>query len=159
MNKQKAEAIINVFLKDIFYRVLDIQAKQVSMATEKKLSRTEMHAIEIVKDESAPILTDVAEKLRVTKATASVCIDRLVKKGFVSKQKLKNDARKFSLALTESGDACYDQHAVVVLDSNCMSIWVNDLCETLQRIGFIGNRKVTHQSRELARFCRQAAAF
>jgi len=102
--------MINQFLKDIFYRVLDIQAKHVSVATEKRLSRTEMHAIEIIKDNDFPILTTVAECLRVSKATASVSIDRLVRKGFVTKKIFAEDKRKYSLALTSNGDLCYDQH-------------------------------------------------
>lgn len=110
MQETATRALINHFLKDIFFRVLDIQAKNVSIATEKRLSRTEMHAIEIIKDYDTPILTTVAERLRVSKATASVSIDRLVKKGFVSKKLFSEDKRKFSLALTDIGELCYQQH-------------------------------------------------
>ena len=110
MTENAERALINEFLKDIFYRVLDIQAKQVSIATEKRLSRTEMHAIEIIKDTPAPILTSVADQLRVSKATASVCIDRLVKKRFVTKNNFETDKRKYTLALTEIGEQCYQQH-------------------------------------------------
>ena len=110
MQDSATRLLINQFLKDIFYRVLDIQAKQVSIATEKRLSRTEMHAIEIIRDTNTPILTTVAERLRVSKATASVSIDRLVKKGFVTKKLFSEDKRKYSLALTDIGELCYQQH-------------------------------------------------
>jgi len=110
MEKNQTKELINNYLKEIFYRVLDIQAKQVSIATEKRLSRTEMHSIEIIKDSGNPILTYVADKLRVSKATASVCIDRLVKKGFVLKKLFAGDRRKYSLELTDTGELCYSQH-------------------------------------------------
>ena len=69
-----------------------------------------MHAIEIIKDTPAPILTSVADQLRVSKATASVCIDRLVRKKFVSRNNFEQDKRKYTLALTDIGEQCYQQH-------------------------------------------------
>ena len=110
METEKIRDLLNGYLKDIFYRVLDIQAKQVSLASDKRLSRTELHSIEIIKDVSDPILTDVADKMHISKATASVCIDRLVKKGFVSKNVSSDDKRKFTLGLTQVGEATYNQH-------------------------------------------------
>ena len=110
MRDLETRDLLNDYLKNIFYRILDIQAKQVSLAADNRLSRTEMHSIEIIKDAGEPILTDVAEVLRVSKATASVCIDRLVKKGFVTKNTCSDDKRKFTLSLTETGEATYEQH-------------------------------------------------
>jgi len=110
MNQTNTKTLVNYYLKEIFYRVLSIQEKHVSIATEKRLSRTEIHSIEIIKDAVNPILTHVAEELRVSKATASVCVERLVKKGFVSKKKLADDKRKHSLELTQTGELCYNQH-------------------------------------------------
>lgn len=110
MNQRDTKELINHFLKEIFYRVMAIQEKHVSVATEKKLSRTEIHSIEIIKDAVNPILTYVADQLRVSKATASVCVERLVQKGVLSKKKLLSDKRKHSLELTETGELCYAQH-------------------------------------------------
>jgi len=110
METENIRELLNGYLKDIFYRVLDIQAKQVSLATKKRLSRTELHSIEIIEDVPEPILTDVADTLRVSKATASVCIDRLVQKGFVSKHVSSQDKRKFTLGLTPIGKETYNQH-------------------------------------------------
>jgi len=110
MDNEQIRGLLNDYLKSIFFRVLDIQAKQVSLATQKRLSRTELHSIEIIKDASEPILTDVADTLHVSKATASVCVDRLVKKGFVSKHISSQDKRKFTLALTPIGEETYYQH-------------------------------------------------
>ncbi len=110
METEQIRDVLNGYLKDIFFRVLDIQAKQVSIASKKRLSRTELHSIEIIKDVPDPILTDVADKLHISKATASVCIDRLVKKGFVSKNISKDDKRKSTLALTQIGEDTYHQH-------------------------------------------------
>ena len=110
METEKIRELLNEYLKNIFFRVLDIQAKQVSLASNKRLSRTELHSIEVIKDVPQPILTDVADKLQISKATASVCIDRLVKKGFVDKHISTEDKRKYSLGLTAVGEETYQQH-------------------------------------------------
>ncbi|MEX1307300.1 MAG: MarR family transcriptional regulator [Eubacteriales bacterium] len=110
METDKIRDMLNEYLKDIFYRILDIQAKQVSKASGKRLSRTEMHSIEIIQDVEDAILTDVADKMRISKATASVSIDRLVKKGFVSKNISTKDKRKYTLNLTPVGEETYLQH-------------------------------------------------
>jgi len=110
MTQQNTKELINQYLKDIFYQVLSIQENHVSIAAKKRLSRTEMHSIEVIKDNASPILTHVAEALKISKATASVCIERLVRKGFVLKKKLISDRRKHSLELTDIGELCYTQH-------------------------------------------------
>lgn len=125
MEDIKTRNLLNDYLKSIFFRILDIQAKQVSLATHNRLSRTEMHSIEIIKDATDPILTDVAESLRVSKATASVCIDRLVKKGFVNKNIFTGDKRKFTLSLTTTGDTTYEQHRI--FHDKMVDAMINDL--------------------------------
>ncbi len=101
---------MNHFLKKLFFKVLAIQEENVSIATKNRLSRTEIHTIEIIQDSENPILTNVASELKISKATASVAVERLVKKGFVKKSKDTIDKRKSILVLTETGKICYDQH-------------------------------------------------
>jgi DNA-binding MarR family transcriptional regulator len=111
MEKQETRKMMNHFLKKLFFKVLEIQEKNVSIATKNRLSRTEIHALEVIEETDNPILTTVANELNISKATASVSIERLVKKGFLKKHKDPIDKRKSYLALTESGKICYDQHA------------------------------------------------
>jgi len=111
MEKDNTRRLMNHFLKKLFFKILSIQEKNVSIASKNRLSRTEIHTIEVINDCDNPILTNVASQLDISKATASVAIERLVRKGFVEKTKDAIDKRKSILVLTETGKLCYDQHA------------------------------------------------
>ncbi|NLI54496.1 MAG: MarR family transcriptional regulator [Clostridiales bacterium] len=110
MNDQEIEALLNQALKDMFYSVLRLQEKSVSKLAKGNVSRTEMHTLEIVQDIPDATLTQIAEMLGITKATASVSINRLVEKGFLIKAQESEDKRKQILRLTEAGDALCKKH-------------------------------------------------
>ncbi len=110
MNDQEIEALLNQTLKDMFYSVLRLQEQSVSKLAKGNVSRTEMHTLEIVQDIPDATLTQIAEMLGITKATASVSINRLVEKGFLVKAQESGDRRKQILRLTEAGDALCKKH-------------------------------------------------
>jgi DNA-binding MarR family transcriptional regulator len=110
MTEQETRTLLNQVLKEMFHRVLRLQEKSVSQAANANLSRTEMHALEIVQDCPGATLTQIAELLDVTKATVSVSVNRLVEKGFLKKTKMEDDRRKSALMLTEKGEACCKKH-------------------------------------------------
>lgn len=102
--------LVNTILKDLFYEIITIQERNVSLASKGKLTRTEMHMLETLGEGQADILSDVARVLSITAATASVSMNRLVSKGFVQRKLAKGDRRKYSLELTELGRQCYLNH-------------------------------------------------
>jgi DNA-binding MarR family transcriptional regulator len=110
MSEQEIRTLLNQLLKDMFYRILRLQEKSVSKSANDNLSRTEMHTLENIQDSPGATLTQIAEMLGVTKATVSVSVSRLVKKGYIIKQKVDKDKRKSVLLLTEKGEACCKKH-------------------------------------------------
>ncbi|MPM09288.1 hypothetical protein SDC9_55604 [bioreactor metagenome] len=110
MTDQEIELLLNQALKDMFYSVLRLQEKSVSKLANGNLSRTEMHALEIVQDLPEATLTQIADILGITKATVSVSVNRLVEKGFLVKTRAENDGRKSILKLTEAGEAMCKKH-------------------------------------------------
>jgi DNA-binding MarR family transcriptional regulator len=110
MNDQEIETLLNQALKDMFYSVLRLQEQSVSKLAKGNVSRTEMHTLEIVQDIPDATLTQIAEILGITKATASVSINRLAEKGFLVKVRESDDRRKQILRLTETGDALCKKH-------------------------------------------------
>ncbi len=110
MDQANIEKVLNQVLKDLFYKILRIQERDVAVATNSRLSRTEMHVLEIVEDMPNVTLTQIAEKLGITKATASVTVARLENKGYLEKVRMDADKRKSMLRLTETGLFCYDKH-------------------------------------------------
>ena len=91
---QEIELLLNQALKDMFYSVLRLQERSVSKLANGNLSRTEMHALEIVQDIPDATLTQIADILGITKATVSVSVNRLVEKGYLIKTRAEDDKRK-----------------------------------------------------------------
>ncbi len=110
MTDSEIEKLLNAALKDMFYSVMRLQEQSVSKLANGNLSRTEMHALEIVQDVPEATLTQIADILGVTKATVSVSVNRLVEKGFLLKAASENDRRKSILKLTESGEQMCKKH-------------------------------------------------
>jgi DNA-binding MarR family transcriptional regulator len=110
MDQTHVEKVLNQVLKDLFYKILRIQEKDVASASNSNLSRTEMHVLEIIEDVPDVTLTQIAEMLGVTKATASVTVARLEKKRYLQKVRLDADKRKSLLKLTKDGLFCHEKH-------------------------------------------------
>ncbi len=110
MNEQEIKVLLNKVLKDMFFKVLRLQERYVSSSSNDTLSRTEMHILETIHDMPEATLTDIAEQLGVSKATASVSIARLEEKNYIKKAKSHKDKRKSMLELTNGGVFCYDKH-------------------------------------------------
>ncbi len=110
MTQDQIETVLNHVLKDLFYKILRLQEKSVSLSSNRTLSRTEMHVLEIVQETPNVTLTQIAEEFGTTKATTSVTVSRLVKKKYLEKTKLEKDKRKSVLSLTEQGIFFYQKH-------------------------------------------------
>lgn len=110
MTEKEIKELLNYILKDLFYKVLRLQAKSVSKSSNNNINRTEMHVLENVQDTPNATVTDIAETLGISKATASVSIARLQDKDFLKKIKSDKDKRKSILVLTENGEVCCKKH-------------------------------------------------
>ena len=110
MTEQEIKILVNRVLKDMFFKVLRLQEHYVSSSSNDTLSRTEMHILETVQDLEDATVTDIAEQLGVTKATASVAVTRLEEKRYLKKVKSEQDKRKSILELTEGGMYCCGKH-------------------------------------------------
>jgi DNA-binding MarR family transcriptional regulator len=93
--------IINQLLVDVFNQILSIEE-----ATLKergvKLSMTEVHVLEAIRDTKIPTMGEVARKLRVTLGTLTTSVNILVSKKFVYRYSDDKDRRKVYLKLTDS---------------------------------------------------------
>ena len=110
MTEQEIKTLVNRVLKKMFFKVLRLQEIYVSSSSNDTLSRTEMHIIETIRDTPGATLTDIAELLGVSKATASVSVSRLEEKKFIMKVKSTDDRRKSILQLTDDGVFCCNKH-------------------------------------------------
>lgn len=92
--------VINELLVDVFNHILSIEA-EVLKKRGVKLSMTEVHVLEAIKNTEDATMGNVANKLRVTMGTLTTSINVLVKKNFVERNRDENDRRKVYITLTD----------------------------------------------------------
>jgi len=111
MSKVETSAeLANSILKDLFYKILSIQEKSIEDITEGSLTITEIHVLEIVGDGKADNISSAASELGVMVSSASICIDRMVKKGLLDRERDPVDRRVVHISLTEKGRIYYYAH-------------------------------------------------
>lgn len=92
--------LINEIIVEIFREILLMQ----EVAIKEKgidLSITEIHTLEAIeKLKEKNKMSDVASELNITASTLSININRLVRKGYVTKEQAKHDRRITHLILT-----------------------------------------------------------
>jgi len=96
-----AKEVINELLVDVFNHILSIEA-EVLKNRGVKLSMTEVHVLEAIKNTEDPTMGNIANKLRITMGTLTTSINVLVRKNFVNRFRDENDRRKVYIELLES---------------------------------------------------------
>ncbi len=95
-----AKEVINELLVDVFNHILAIEA-DVLKERGVKLSMTEVHVLEAIKNTDDPTMGNVANKLRITMGTLTTSVNVLVKKEYVDRYRDENDRRKVYLELND----------------------------------------------------------
>lgn len=76
----------------------------------KELTTAQMHYLEIINEMSNPNITELATEMRLTKPTVTVALDKLFKKGYVTKILSDEDRRSSHLHLTKKGMQINQMH-------------------------------------------------
>lgn len=95
---------------DIFYNIVDVEKKICTQGEFEDLSITEVHTIEAIGIDKPKKMSQVAMDLNITVGTLTIAINRLVKKGYVDRIKIKEDRRVVQIQLTEKGKLAYKVH-------------------------------------------------
>lgn len=101
--------VINELLVDVFNQILSIEA-DVLKKRGVKISMTEVHVLEAIRNTKVPTMGNVAQKLRVTLGTLTTSINVLVRKNFVFRYRDEADRRKVYLKLNESANDVLKVH-------------------------------------------------
>jgi DNA-binding MarR family transcriptional regulator len=101
VNVVSPKEVINELLVDVFNHILSIEA-EVLKQKGVRLSMTEVHVLEAVRNVQIPTMGNVAHKLRVTLGTLTTSVNVLVKKGHLIRERDEADRRKVYLKLTDS---------------------------------------------------------
>lgn len=101
--------VINELLVDVFNHILSIEA-DVLRQKGVRLSMTEVHVLEAVRNVQIPSMGNVAHKLRVTLGTLTTSVNVLVRKGHLVRERDESDRRKVYLKLTDSAMRVLEIH-------------------------------------------------
>lgn len=103
---------INDALYHAYYGIQRIEEEELKKSRFNDLTPKELHALDAITMYEHPTTSQVAEKLHLTRATMTVTVDRLVRKGYVERIRGQQDRRVVHLKLTMRGRVvCRAYHA------------------------------------------------
>lgn len=89
--------------------------------TDVLLYSGETHTLKAIAENEGITQKELSELMYRTKGATSLMIDKLVKKGLVTKSPGRGDQRKTTLCLTEKGKHIHDDH--LKLDNDRLTTW------------------------------------
>ena len=101
---------INELLVSVYDNIEVLEEKSLKSGAFKDLSITEIHTIEAIGLSSEKSMSEVATKLEITTGTLTIAIDKLIKKGYVERNRSEADRRIVYIALTKKGKLAYRMH-------------------------------------------------
>jgi DNA-binding MarR family transcriptional regulator len=100
-------------LKDLLTKVIDIFDKEFDkfplheIPELSKLTIVQAHYLEAISRIDNPTISELTKEFNVTKPTVSVIVDKLVRSGYIVKEKSDYDGRIFYLRLSKKGKELY----------------------------------------------------
>jgi DNA-binding MarR family transcriptional regulator len=107
----RLDELINIILS----RSEQLEEEMKNRSALKDLTVNQLHCIEVVGQRQNPTLTEIAVELKITKASASVLVDKLAEKGYLEKVQSDTDRRSAHLHLTKKGVLAGNLHKEVHL--------------------------------------------
>ena len=107
---EQARKIINELLTDTFNQILILEERHLTENNAFDVTMTEIHVIEAIRKVEPATMGNVAKKLMITMGTLTTSVNRLVDKGYVSRERDTNDRRIVLLDLTEKGEDVFKIH-------------------------------------------------
>ena len=104
---------LNRFLVEVFHDVLRLEEQALAKGPFENLSVSEMHVIEAVCDgqlKHQNSMAALAAKLRVSAGTLTISVKTLEQKGYLVRQRSREDRRRVLVAATSLGQKAYEVH-------------------------------------------------
>lgn len=101
---------LNHLLVSVYDDIEEIETKSLQSGAFKDLSITEIHTIEAIGLSGEKSMSEIAAQLDITTGTLTTAIDKLIKKGYVVRNRSDVDRRIVYIALTKRGKLAYRIH-------------------------------------------------
>jgi DNA-binding MarR family transcriptional regulator len=78
------------------------------LAQSAGLTAVQFRALQLIAEKGHCTATEIAQRMLVSQATVTALVDKLVRKGMVTREKSRTDRRQTNITLTEQGRATVD---------------------------------------------------
>lgn len=102
---------LNEVLVNLFRDIMDIEQKAIITEEFQDITSNDMHVIEAIGIGEPKNMSSIARTLSVTVGTLTIAMNSLVKKGYVFRERGKEDRRVVYISLSERGKSAYEHHA------------------------------------------------
>ena len=103
--------IFNEVLVRLFRDIMDIEEKAIITSEFKDITNNDMHVIEAIGTGVPKNMSTIAKELSVTVGTLTIAMNSLVKKGYVVRERGKEDRRVVYISLSDKGRKAHANHA------------------------------------------------
>ncbi|NME81632.1 MarR family transcriptional regulator [Clostridium sp. SM-530-WT-3G] len=128
----KTKEAINKLLVEIYNDILQIEEETLKKDEHSDLTITEIHTIEAIGIDKEKTMSEIAQQLNVTLGTLTTGINKLIKKGYVERNRTEEDRRIVLVRLTEKGKVAYKHHEE--FHNEMVQNSVNDLTEDEKKV-------------------------
>lgn len=104
------DATLNELLVRLFKDIMEIESRCLVNDEFKDISYNDFHIIEAIGTSEPKSMSATAKLMGVTTGTLTKAMDALTDKGYVTRERSKQDKRVVWVSLTEKGKAAYAHH-------------------------------------------------
>ncbi len=104
------EQTLNRLLVEFFKYIMEIEEKKLITDEFREITYNDMHIIEAIGLEKPKKMSEIAKIMSVTTGTLTKAVDSLEKKGYVQRQRSRQDKRVVNITLTQQGVTAFRHH-------------------------------------------------
>ena len=103
-------ATLNDALVKLFRDVMDLEEQVIITEEFQDITNNDMHVIQAIGTGEPKNMSTIAKELSVTVGTLTIAMNSLVKKGYVTRERGKEDRRVVYISLSEKGKHAHEHH-------------------------------------------------
>ena len=100
----------NELLVKLFKDIMEIEGRELVTEEFHDITYNDFHIIEGIGTKESKTMTGIAKSMNVTTGTMTKAIEGLTEKGYVTRERSKEDKRIVFISLTEKGKRAYEHH-------------------------------------------------
>lgn len=101
---------LNDVLVNLFRDIMDLEERAIINQEYRDITNNDMHVIQAIGIDEPKNMSTIAKMLSVTVGTLTIAMNSLVKKGYVIRERGKEDRRVVYISLSEKGLKAYRHH-------------------------------------------------